>query len=207
MESLFSAVTDLGDVALTGTFTLIFSAYLFASKEKRPALAILAAFIGAALAIALGKITIYSRCDLSTLPFDLRSPSGHSAIATAVYGTASITIASSLPSKKQRLVIYALTAFALIAIVVSRVILGYHTASDAVLGLSVGIISMLGVRQVFLRATTVNCRWWPLALIVLPIFALLYGAHFPAEAMIKAISLFIHGYVRACGSTPVIPLQ
>ncbi|MGB9153068.1 MAG: phosphatase PAP2 family protein [Alphaproteobacteria bacterium] len=135
-EKLFYAITNLGDSAVTGALSVSLIVYLLILRQKRAALAVGAAFAVAALIIAVGKIALYSRCDLSEAPFGLRSPSGHTAISVAVYGLFAALVAASQTGRR-RIIPY-LVAVPLIGLIAaSRVVLSYHTTGDVIAGLIV----------------------------------------------------------------------
>ena len=198
--ALFHAITDLGDSAVTCA-TVVAAAVIFLFyKQKRAALAIIVAFVFTAVLIILGKIILYSRCgDAPNTLFDLKSPSGHSAISVAVYGTLTIMIASS-QSGKRRIIPYLLSIPFITLIVVSRVVLGAHSVSDVLVGSGIGLISCLSVWGVFLKGEVTRCPWVPFSVVSLIVLGVLYGTHFPAEALIDWVAQYIRLHIRSCSA-------
>ena len=195
--SFFNFITGFGDSAITGAFAVVMAVFFLIAKERRVAFALIAAFLLSVVLIALGKIILYSRCN--ALPFaflDLGSPSGHTALSVAVYGTFAIIVSLAQTGKRRILpYLFAVPFISLIAL--SRVVLGFHTKGDVLIGLSTGILTCLVVWRLFLKGEKIHCRWGLLMLAGLLIFRLL-GLHFPAEDIINAISEYIRGHVRTC---------
>ena len=87
--------------------------------------------------------------------FDLRSPSGHSSLSILVYGALG-TIAAKGAGKVKRLVVIGVIAALVIAIAVSRSILGAHTAPEIIAGLVIGGLALIPFSQAYLRIQAVK---------------------------------------------------
>ncbi|MDR3450304.1 MAG: phosphatase PAP2 family protein [Alphaproteobacteria bacterium] len=194
---LLRTVTDFGDSALTGTLSLLLAAHLLAAKERRAAAAAALAFTLTGGVVALGKLMIYSRCPGTALFLNLQSPSGHSAMSVAVYGTAAAIIASDLTGWRRALPFaVALPLVGLIA--VSRVLVGAHTVVDVTVGTSIGALAGLGLWAVLLRGHAVHFRWQIFTIQAFVLLMLLHGLHFPAESMLRRFSILIRGLLPVC---------
>ena len=198
LNTFLHAMTDLGDSAVTCTCAIASAVVFVIYKQRRAALAVTVAFFSTAALITFGKISLYSQCgEIPDTFFDLKSPSGHSALSIAVYGTLTIIVASSLRGNR-RVVPYLLAIPLLTLIVVSRVVLGAHSVIDVLVGSTIGLIAWFGVWRIFLKGTVVHCPWLPFSVISLIVLGVLYGTHFPAEALIDRASHYIRVHIRSC---------
>lgn len=197
MYPLLYAITDFGDSAVTGSLALCLAAYLLVMRQPKAALAITCSFVFATLAIALGKIAFYSRCDNSAALFDIWSPSGHTSVSVAVYGMSAYLVSTSQTGKR-RLLPYFVAVPLVMLIALSRLALNYHTKGDVIAGLIVGLAASFGAGRLFMRGEAVRCRWWPFAVIIAILLALLYGTHLPAEDFFSRLSEYIRIHIRAC---------
>lgn len=66
-------------------------------------------------------------------------PSGHTAGSAAVYGVLVLLLWAAMPSRRSRLSIMCATAVFVLAVAVSRVVLGVHYPSDVVGGMAFGL--------------------------------------------------------------------
>ena len=197
-EVIVRNITNLGDSSITSCITIVAAIYLVLIKEKRAALAIVAAFVVSASLIAILKITFYSACPGSIPLPALRSPSGHSAISLAVFGTIAAIISSSLATKWKPIP-YVLVFLLAVPIAISRVLLGAHTVPEILAGLGLGLAITYGVWRVLLRGQTVyHGRISTLALLTIAAMLILNGVHFPAEAIIDLISTQMRMHMHTC---------
>jgi len=191
-------ITNLGDSSITSCITIVAAIYLVMIKEKRAALAIVLAFVISASIIAALKITFYSACPGSIALPALRSPSGHSAISLAVFGTIAAIISSALPTKWKPLP-YALILLLAVPIAISRVLIGAHTIPEILAGLGLGLAVAYGVWCFLLKGQTVyHGRISTLALLTIAAMLILNGVHFPAEAIIDWISSHMRTHLHTC---------
>lgn len=190
-------LTNMGDSAVTGALTLALAFYLLSVEQKRAAVALGAAYALAAFSIALAKILLYSRCQTVGILFDLRSPSGHSALSLVAYGMFASFVASSWAGWR-RFIPYLFAAPLVAGIAFSRVALGYHSKSDVVVGILIGFASCFAAWRLVMRGRGVRCRWMPFTIIAVIVVALLCGFHFPAETIIEYFSHVIRNTLRVC---------
>lgn len=179
---------------MTGSLALIVGLYLLHFNQRRAAMAVGLSFALTAGVIALGKITLYSKCAaFAVFASDLRSPSGHTALSCAVYGTIALVVASA-QHRAKRAVLLTLAAALICLIAVSRVAVGAHSPADVVAGLAVGTVIVFGIWQFFIKGHPVRCVWWPLAAIGFLWALVLYGVQMPGEQMIRwVVSLIRRG--------------
>jgi len=192
-RSLIVAVTSLGDDAVTGSLALAITIYLLAAKQKKAALTMALSFFFAVAILAFGKIVLYSGCVASVF-FDLRSPSGHSALALVVYGLFAAFVSTSLTGWR-RVVPYLIAAPLIALISASRLWLGVHTKSDVVIGLAMGLAVSISAWRFFMRGQIVRCSWKNLAPVILIVLVVGHGFHFSAEEALMLLSHYLRGYI------------
>ena len=190
LNDFFIAVAGLGNMALIFSLTVVSALFFLLYNQKRAAITITLVFCITTVLIVLAKITIQSGTHLNMF-HGLRSPSGHSAMSLAVYGTLA-TIISSSQIGKRRIISYffAIPLIALIGIAVH--LIGWHTVSDVVIGLSIGLISSFTVWMLLMKGISVRCNWLLFTIIALTILWVMYGIPFPGEEIIGGISQYIH---------------
>lgn len=195
-------ITDFGDSAITGAVACVFAAYMYFIAQKRAALAVIIAFTATALAIALYKIAVYSHCAIGTGFYNVRSPSGHTALSIATYGIIASIISTALPAR-QKPIPYLILAPIVFFIAVSRVRIGAHTTAEVIAGAICGGGIALAVWYSFIRGQDFRFRWQTALGIVALIAVLLYGQHLPAENLIHKLSVYLQK-TRGC-NIAIIP--
>lgn len=190
-------ITDLGDSAVTGTIAILFAAYLFIVGEKRMAAAMLLAFAGTGTLIALGKIILYNRCTATPLILDLRSPSGHSAVSLAVYGTIAAIVSSAVPPR-WRAAPYIIAVPFVTMIAVSRVLIHVHTRADIAVGAIIGLTVSYAVWHFLIRGRHADIKWKTSALLLPAALVALHGLRFPAEKYINHIAAYLQNLLSLC---------
>ena len=112
----------------------------------------------------------------------LRSPSGHTAAAGAVYGGLLAICAERVTGHGRWTLPCALSVA--VAIGLSRLVLGVHTVPEVVLGGTVGVAGALAlIWQGGLPP--VGLRLLPLAILALAVMAAFHGLHFPVEQALR----------------------
>jgi membrane-associated phospholipid phosphatase len=103
----------------------------------------LVAFVGSQLAVSLAKEGFdRARPDLGSavpLPESASFPSGHAAAGAASLGALAVLGAERLPSRRERTVLWAVTAALGLAVGLSRIALGVHFVTDVVAGWCFGV--------------------------------------------------------------------
>ena len=150
------------------------------------------------LAVTLGLVLVFKlllfACGATPSPYLPRSPSGHVASATVVYGGLAAII---LAGRRAAL----MPAVAIAAVVAAtRLGLRVHTYADVIGG---GVIGFAGVLALVRFAGPLPRfpRWLP-ALLALAAVALLHGDHLDAEQRIRALAAYFHPPFAACRGLP-----
>ncbi|WP_347987281.1 phosphatase PAP2 family protein [Methylomonas sp. AM2-LC] len=187
-------ITDYGDSAVTSTFTLASTLFLLVYKQFHAALAILLAFCFAAICISLSKFAIYTGYIVLPNKFEIYSPSGHSAMSLAVYGTFAAIISSSQTGWR-KIVPYLFFSSLIFLISISRVALANHTISDVIIGAVIGGIVLFCIWFVFLKDKVIHFCRLRFTLIPFIVAVTIHGIRFPAESLIRRFSQYFHSYM------------
>ena len=145
--AIIKFVTHFGDLAVVlplALAALLWFAYIGAKRLI---------FYWVASLLTCTLITIILKMYFLSCPsghFDLRSPSGHSSLSILIYGALG-TIAAKGDNGAKRLTVFAATAFLIIAIAVSRSILGAHTVLEIAIGLVIGGLALIPFVHAYLR--------------------------------------------------------
>jgi len=195
---LISVVSDFGDTAVLLPLAAILSWILWrvaSPASSATALWSLALCLGGTVLLKLTFITCGRHWNAG-----LVSPSGHAAIALAVYGMATIVLASWV-SGWWRISLAVAAVILVTGIAVSRVLLGAHTVAEVVVGLLVGgaalgIFAFTYRWPARRRLGRLNLLLLGLALVV-PLIAL-HGERLPAERWIRQAALMLRTEVGIC---------
>lgn len=140
------SITFFGDSAITIPAACILALWLGLNKMWRPMLAWLICF-GTAMFIVVVSKLLFMGWDIAPPMLNFTGFSGHTASSSALY--LSIAFLLTQASKRsRRLLVLALTAVAVSAIGVSRLMIKVHSESEVVLGLFLGA----GAAWVFSRS-------------------------------------------------------
>lgn len=189
-------ITDFGDSALLLPLSLALCGYLWLGGWRRPALA-LAGSLAACLVLTVAvKIGFYA-CGHEVSGLSIRSPSGHTAFSTTVYGCGALLLGAGR-SRAVRIAL-ALAAAALVAVIAaSRILLHAHSSAEVVVGLAIG----LGCVAIFQLRTTaapeIAPRWRLLVATFAMLAVLTHGRHLNAEEIIKHIALELRSAADVC---------
>jgi membrane-associated phospholipid phosphatase len=146
----------------------------------------LAAFAVLALMLALKLLAL--GCGRFLPWLRIASPSGHTAVAAAIYGGA-IALALRRFLSPWPAIILAGLPLAL-AIGATRLALGVHTLGETIAGGAVGLAGTAGM--VFLAGPPpAGLRAWRIVLPILALIALLHGLRLPAEQHIRWAALHV----------------
>jgi len=149
LSPIWDFITDFGDSAVTVPLALLVLAFLVAGGHSRVALGWVWAIGGCALIIG-GLKLIFGACGHDLAFVDITSPSGHTAMSTAVYGSLALLIGARLPPGQRRTILVA-AALAIIGIAVSRVAVHDHSRSEVAVGFVVGVAAVVAFRGVLQR--------------------------------------------------------
>jgi membrane-associated phospholipid phosphatase len=189
-------ITNLGDTAVTLPLALLTCSFLAVARQTRLAFGWGLVILGCAGAISGLKLML-AICDHRFAISGLHSPSGHTAMSTAVYGSMSVLIAWVSPPAARALAY--LGGLALIAgIAASRLALRLHTRPEVVVGLVIGLSAVIGFRMMLAqeRAITLPIYWLIGAAAILVIF--LHGERWPAEQALGELNWFIQFLIPIC---------
>ena len=179
--SIASFITGFGDEAVLLPLALGVGLLLEASGWRRGALAWAIGVGGCMVVVFLLKIALVACGVLPSLP-SLRSPSGHTAAATAIYGGL-LALAVRRFGGSMRLM---LACPVLVALVIggTRIVLHVHTSADVSMGGLLGLTgALLTVRLAGPPPSSFRLRW--VGELCLVVFVVLHGVQLPAEAFIR----------------------
>jgi membrane-associated phospholipid phosphatase len=193
---MWSFITNLGDTAVTMPLALLICSFLAVARQARLAFGWGLVIVGCAGAISMLKLLL-AVCDHRFALSGLYSPSGHTAMSTAVYGSMCLLIGDVSPPASRALVYSG--GLALIAdIAASRLALHLHTPAEVAVGLVIGLSAVIGFRIMLAgqRPIVLPIQWLIGAAAILVI--LLHGEHWPAEQALGDLSRFIQLLVPIC---------
>jgi membrane-associated phospholipid phosphatase len=153
--SIWDFVTDFGDSAVTVPLSLLVLVFLWVAGERghrRVAVAWVVAIGAAAVAISALKL-VFGACETAlTTTVHIVSPSGHTAMSTAVYGSLALLIGGQFPTRCRRGLALA-AAILVVAIGWSRVVLHDHSRAEMLIGFLVGAGALALFRAMLGRET------------------------------------------------------
>jgi membrane-associated phospholipid phosphatase len=179
-------VTDCGDAAVTLPLALLVLVFLLAARERLLALYWLLMVAGCAAAIGVLKL-IFGACGGRLETLEVISPSGHTAMSTAIYGSLALLVAPSLPARWRPLVLAA-AALLIAGIAISRVALRFHDLPEVALGLVIGIGAVAGFHAAMRRgaAPVLPVVWLMLA--GLAVVAVMHGTRLNIEPGVRGLA-------------------
>lgn len=173
-------LTDFADQAVVLPLIATVALCLAALGWPRGALAWLAA-VGVSFALVLLLKLAFVTCGPALGVPALRSPSGHTAAAAVIAGG----LAALLRHRGGVVLLTAGLAAALIG--TTRLVLGYHTPPEVLLGGTIGVAGALGFAALAGRAPALRVRWLFAAVLIVAV--LLHGEHLDAEPRIRAMAV------------------
>jgi membrane-associated phospholipid phosphatase len=194
LRSLLIAVTDAGDSTLLAGIVAASAGYLLFSGCRKGAAAMILSFVTAAIIVGGFKLAFLS-CGTYYRRFGIQSPSGHTALSLAVFSAFAMLLASRLAGWRRFLVVLLLSLL-IAAIGVTRVLLGFHTMREVIIGLIAGALAA-GLVRSFLRHGEIppfDIR--VLALSAVPAAILFHGTHLPTEGVIRWLAWHVKVYAH-----------
>lgn len=186
-------LTDFGDQAVVLPLTAVVAIMLLALGWWRGAVGWFVAVFGTFATVLSLKIIFYA-CHSELPHLGIRSPSGHTASATVVYGGLLALlgvrgVGETIRHVGRHLLLILLAALLLALIFgFSRVDLGAHTVPDVLVGGAVGILG--AILLVLMAGSAPNgFRRWPLAAVVLIVAIFLHGRELHAEETIQRMAI------------------
>jgi membrane-associated phospholipid phosphatase len=134
-------ITDFGDSAVTVPLALLTLGFLVAAGDRRIALSWVLAIGGCAAAIGMLKLG-FGACGQRIPLGHIVSPSGHTAMSRAIYGSLALLAGARLPPGRRR-ALHAAAALAVMGIAMSRLVLREHDPAEIVLGGIVGAVAVM----------------------------------------------------------------
>lgn len=181
---LYSWITNLADTAVVLPLSLILIGVLWREESGRAAWLFGRALLLCLTAMATLKIVLLS-CG-QALGTQIASPSGHASLAVFFYGSLGTLAWARRPGGPGLCMMLAVVWLA-VSIAMSRVVLGAHSATEVVIGFTVGSICLALFAWPYLRLAHPDLRLRRIALWLLPVFLLFYGSISPAEIMLRKL--------------------
>ncbi|NUB14957.1 phosphatase PAP2 family protein [Azospirillum brasilense] len=163
-------------------------------------LAVLAMLMGS---VALLKILGHA-CGIRLFDDRLTSPSGHAALAAAVYGAVGVMAARSLDGWRRGVVVLGALGL-VVGVAASRILLRYHSVTEVVVGLVLGGLAVAAFAQSFNRMTPSRLNLSPLVLALVVLFGVAtyaLGDRTNAEPMLKHFAYLLREESPVCGPMP-----
>jgi len=178
------AITDLADSGLILPLCALLAGVLWFVESRRSAWLFLRALLLCLIAMALLKIGFLS-CGKAA-GSAIHSPSGHASLATFFFGSLACVIFVRLTAP-WRWVAPVATVVLVIAIGLTRVLLGAHSPAEVIIGSAVGGLSLAAFVLPYLKLPRRRLSLRPLLLALGPLFLLCYGSALPAEELLHAM--------------------
>ncbi|NTZ05944.1 phosphatase PAP2 family protein [Burkholderia metallica] len=189
---MWTAVSDLGDAAMTLPLALACIGWLTCSAAGRRHAASWALMLAAGMALVGATKMLYAGCGIQIRAIDFRVISGHTMLASAVWPmTCALALSGGTPWRANTSLSLGLVLGALIG--VARVFDDAHTPAEVVAGWLVG--SAVALAFVWRHgAPRVDARYRALAAgSLLAVSAVAYGRHAPIQSAIDNYSPFLCG--------------
>jgi membrane-associated phospholipid phosphatase len=196
LHSIWVFVTDCGDGAVTLPLALLTLVFLVASRQRRLALVWALTVGGCAAAIGVLKL-FFGACGALLTIMQIHSPSGHTAMSTAIYGSLSLLIGASLPPRPRRAV-WCSAALLIAAIASSRLVLHEHVLPEIEIGLVVGLAAIVGFNAMLRRwrAPLLPIGW--LGVGGIAIVAVMHGTRWMVEPAVHDLSVLFRLILPWC---------
>ena len=185
-RQIASFFTDFADLAVILPLIASVAAVLWLSGWRRGALVWFSG-TGATLAVMVILKLTFRACGEEMFNGTIASPSGHTAVAGAVYGSILAFMSSRLGGRDTSRFVVILVVIA--AVGISRVLLKAHNVPEVCVGGAIGFIAaeaMLLVAGDPPNDQLLTFSYWPL--LALPL--LLHGMHFGAERSINGLAVY-----------------
>ena len=196
MHSVWVFITDCGDSAVTLPLALLVLIFLFVADERRLSYTWIATIGGCAVAIGMLKL-VFGACGQDLVGGYIVSPSGHTAMSTAVYGSLAVLAGSRL-SVGRRTIVYAGATTGIVGIALSRVVLHEHNFPEIVIGWLVGAAAVGGFAAALGRreAPALPLGWMLICGVVL--VAVLHGTRWQIEPVLRRFAGIFRAALPYC---------
>jgi membrane-associated phospholipid phosphatase len=179
LHTIWVFITDCGDSAVTLPLALLVASFLYGAGERRLGHTWIATVAGAAVVIGVLKL-MFGTCGGEIAGGHIVSPSGHTALSTAVYGSLALLAGSRLQAG-QRFVVYAAGTAGIIGIALSRVALHEHNLPEITVGWVVGAGAVAGFAVTLGRRTAPSLPFGWMLLSGIVLVAVLHGTRWKIE--------------------------
>jgi membrane-associated phospholipid phosphatase len=195
LQATWVFITNLGDTAVTVPLALLTCCFLGAAQQTRLAFGWSFAILSCAGIVGVLKLLLATCGD--RLAISGLSPSGHTAMSTAVYGSLCLLIANSSPAVV-RAIIYTGGLLLVADIAASRLALRYHSPVEVAVGVIIGVGAVAAFRIILANRPIVALpvQWLIGTAVVL--VALLHGERWPAEQTLHGFAGFLRILIPMC---------
>ena len=143
LQSALVNLSALGSSAVATLIVVLASAFLILTRRSRLAALLIACGVVAAIVIVLLKDYVGRERPSVVVTLDsvrsLSFPSGHSLIASAIYPTLGILLATTFEERRSKIFVFVTAAMLAVLIGFTRVYLGVHYPSDVLGGWMLGL--------------------------------------------------------------------
>jgi membrane-associated phospholipid phosphatase len=179
VHRLWVLVTDCGDAAVTLPLAVLVLVVRLVARARPLARRWLVMVVGSAAAVGALKL-LFGVCESRLGGLDIVSPSGHTAMSTAIYGSLALLVGAGLSAGRRRAVLAA-AALLITGIAVSRVVLHNHATSEILVGLAVGLVAAVWFGSGLRRQAAIGRPFWWLGAAGLAIVLVMHGTRADIE--------------------------
>jgi membrane-associated phospholipid phosphatase len=193
-------LSGLGDIAVVAPASAALVVGLLLLGARRDAISFAVAMLACVVLALLAKLA-FAACGFAPR-FDIESPSGHSALGAAFYGSLAALLAAGRPIGA-RLGLYAAAACAAVAVAYGRVGLHVHSVAEVVCGLLIGaaaaalFVTLRGPPRRLSLTPQMLVRASPIA-VLLALDLALFTDRWTAEPLIDRFAWAIGIALRLC---------
>lgn len=179
---MLASLTDLGDSTLLLPASLVLVLYLLGSGWRRAAVA-LAASVALCIGLTVTAKVGFQFCAPEAGPLGIHSPSGHTAFATAFYGSGALLLGTgrTVRTRASLLMVSVLIA---VAVAWSRLRLHFHTGPEILAGFLLGLLALSCFRLWWTEREATPLSPFPVLATVTILFLATHGHHLPGEGWI-----------------------
>lgn len=175
-------ITNLADTGVVLPLSLLLAIMLWYLESLRSAWIFARALIVLLMVMTILKVVFIS-CG-HAIGAGIISPSGHSSLGSFFYGTLGILLWAKLKDWRGILT-GTILILLILAIAISRYLLGAHNVQEILVGTSMGILALSLFARPYLHQPHQKLSLGRLGLILIPVFALTYGTILPAERVLR----------------------
>jgi membrane-associated phospholipid phosphatase len=196
MRFLLHAVTDLGDSALLLPASAFLVAYLLYFSTVSVARIWVSTLALCAFLTLFLKVAFFT-CGTTVPALDLHSPSGHTSLSMTFYGCAALMVSAD-KGRAMQIAMLAAGTLLVIAVAISRVLLHAHSPTEALLGLTIGIVCVAWFGRRFLALPALSLPWRGALAVVALLAVMTHGMHWDFERVVARIAALIHSTAPVC---------